>query len=71
MTSAYHCAYGEDLLALGVSMRLLERAAFLAVFVTMGKFFERELGLWPAVGLTLAVVFVSVGIYTVLYQRRA
>ncbi len=52
-------------------MKLLERAAFLAVFVTMGKFFETELGLWPAVGLSLAVVFGSVGIYTVIHQRRA
>ena len=52
-------------------MRHLERAAFLAVFVTLGKFFEREWGLWPAVGLALAVVFLSVGIYAVFNQRRA
>lgn len=52
-------------------MKLLERAAFLAVFVTMGKFFESELGLWPAIGLSLGVVFLSVGVYAVINQRRA
>jgi hypothetical protein len=36
----------------------------------MGKFFELELGLWPAVGLSLAIVFGSVGIYRVLNRRQ-
>lgn len=52
-------------------MKMLERAAFLAVFVTMGKFFENELGVWPAVGLSLSVVCLSIGIYLVVNQRRA
>ncbi len=62
---------GLDVLAGGLHMKMLERAAFLAVFVTMGKFFEREIGLWPAVLTALALVFVPVGIYRLIGQRRA
>ena len=42
-----------------------------SVKVKLLEFFERELGVWPAIGLTLSVVSLSVGIYLVLGQRRA
>jgi hypothetical protein len=52
-------------------MKWLERATFLAVFVTMGMFFERHLGTGPAVVLSLVIVFLPVAIFALMYGRKA
>ena len=51
-------------------MKWLERVAFLAVFVTLGKFCENQVGMWPAVGITLAAVFLPVGFYLLMQRRQ-
>lgn len=48
----------------------MERAAFIAVFVALGKFCESQVGTWPAVGIALAMVFLPVGLYAVMRRRQ-
>lgn len=52
-------------------MKWLERAAFLAGFVTLGKFCETQVGTWPAVVITLSAVFLPVGFYILMQRPQA